>query len=188
MLFATLSSGYKSGGFNSQGGRQALEEERRIFGPEETTNYELGVKSTLFDGSMTANATLYRMDVDDFQDRQFDGLSFVVLNAGELRQQGVEADINWAPIEPLRIVAGISYLDSEYLDFEGAPPLPGGEPQDLEGERRNYSPEWQTSIAADWTQAFGEGMEWFVGGSWSWIDEQNGTAFGRGGLGYYPVW
>ncbi|NCF20710.1 MAG: TonB-dependent receptor, partial [Haliea sp.] len=173
MLFATLSSGYKSGGFNSQGGRQALEEERRIFGPEETTNYELGVKSTLFDGSMTANATLYRMDVDDFQDRQFDGLSFVVLNAGELRQQGVEADINWAPIEPLRIVAGISYLDSEYLDFEGAPPLPGGEPQDLEGERRNYSPEWQTSIAADWTQAFGEGMEWFVGGSWSWIDEQN---------------
>jgi iron complex outermembrane receptor protein len=80
MLFATLSSGYKSGGFNSQGGRQALEEERRIFGPEETTNYELGVKSTLFDGSMTANATLYRMDVDDFQDRQFDGLSFVVLN------------------------------------------------------------------------------------------------------------
>jgi iron complex outermembrane recepter protein len=173
MLFATWSSGYKSGGFNSQGARQALEEERRIFGPEETTNYELGVKSTLFDGSMMANATLYRMDVDDFQDRQFDGLSFVVLNAGELRQQGVEADINWAPIEPLRIVAGISYLDSEYLDFEGAPPLPGGEPQDLEGERRNYSPEWQTSIAADLTQAFTNGMEWFVGGTWSWVDEQN---------------
>jgi iron complex outermembrane receptor protein len=174
MLFATASTGYKSGGFNSQGsGRQALGEEGRIFDPEEVTNYELGVKSTLLSGTMTANATLYRMDIDDFQDRLFDGLSFIVLNAGELRQQGVEADINWAPIEPLRIVAGVGYLDSEYLDFDPAPALPGGEFQDLTGERRTFSPEWQTSLSADWTQAFANGMEWFVGGSWSWIDEQN---------------
>ena len=174
MLFATASTGYKSGGFNSQSsGRTPLGEERRIFAPEETTNYELGVKSTLLNGAMTANATLYRMDIDDFQDRAFDGVSFLVLNAGELRQQGVEADINWAPIEPLRIVAGVSYLDSEYLDFEGAPELPLGEPQDLTGERRTYSPEWQTSLSADWTQAFANDMEWFVGGSWSWLDEQN---------------
>ncbi|MEP1470199.1 MAG: TonB-dependent receptor [Halieaceae bacterium] len=174
MLFATASTGYKSGGFNSQsGGRTPLGEERRIFAPEETTNYELGVKSTLLDGTMTANATLFRMDVDDFQDRAFDGLSFIVLNAGEVRQQGVEADINWAPIDPLRIVAGVGYLDSEYLEFEGAPGLPGGEPQDLKGESRTFSPEWQTSLSADWTQSFANGMEWFVGGSWSWVDEQN---------------
>jgi iron complex outermembrane receptor protein len=150
-----------------------LGEERRIFQPEDTTNYELGVKSTLLDGTMTANATLFRTDIDDFQDRAFDGLSFIVLNAGEIRQQGVEADLNWAPLDELRIVAGVSYLDSEYLKFEGAPPLPGGEIQDLKGERRNYSPEWQTSLAADWTQPFGNGLEWFVGASWSWIDEQN---------------
>ena len=173
MLFATASTGYKSGGFNSQGGAEALGEERRIFAPEETTNYELGVKSTLLNGSMTANATLFRTDMDDFQDRAFDGLSFFVVNAGELRQQGVEADINWTPIAPLRIVAGIGYLDSEYLEFEGAPPLPGGEAQDLKGERRNFSPEWQTSVSADWTQAFGNGLEWYVGGSWNWVDEQN---------------
>ena len=120
--------------------------------------------------------TLFRMDVDDFQDRAFDGLSFIVLNAGELRQQGVEVDINWVPVEPLLITAGVGYLDSEYLEFEGAPPLPGGEPQDLKGERRTYSPEWQTSLTADWTQAFANGMQWFVGGSWSWVDEQNVSA------------
>jgi iron complex outermembrane receptor protein len=122
---------------------------------------------------MTANITLFRMDVDDFQDRAFDGLSFVVINAGELRQQGVEADINWAPIEPLRIVAGVGYLDSEYLNFEGAPGLPGGAPQNLKGASRTYSPEWQTSLSADWTQSFANSMEWFVGGSLSWVDEQN---------------
>jgi iron complex outermembrane receptor protein len=173
MLFATWSTGYKSGGFNAQGGAQALGVERRIFAPEESTNFELGVKSTLLDGSMTANVTLYRTDLDNFQDRGFDGLSFVVINAGELRQQGIEADVNWAPIDPLRIVAGVSYLDSEYLSFEGAPPLPGGAVQDLTGKRRNYSPEWQTSLAADWTQGFAGGLEWYVGANWSWVDEQN---------------
>ena len=172
-LFTTFSTGYKSGGFNSEGGTQPLGEERRIFAPEKSTNYELGVKSTLLYGSMTANATLYRTDLDNFQDRGFDGLSFVVINAGEVRQQGMELDINWAPAEPLRIVAGVSYLDSEYLSFEGAPPLPGGPAQDLSGERRNFSPEWQTSLAADWTRGFANGLEWFVGASWSWVDEQN---------------
>jgi len=174
MLFATLSTGYKSGGFNSaSGGKEALGVERRVFDAEETTNYELGLKSTLLDGYMTANVSLYRTDMADFQDRAFDGISFIVVNAGELRQQGMEADINWAPIEPLRIVTGISYLDSEYLSFVGAPGLPGGDVQDLTGERRNYSPEWQANISADWTQSFANGMQWFVGGSYSWIDEQN---------------
>ncbi len=173
MLFATWSTGYKSGGFNSSGGAEALGEERRIFAPEKSTNYELGVKSKLLYGSMTANATLYRTDLDDFQDMGFDGLSFVVINAGEVRQQGIEVDINWAPIDPLRIVAGVSYLDSAYLSFEGAPPLPGGVVQDLTGERRNYSPEWQTSLAADWTQGFAGGLEWYVGANWNWVDEQN---------------
>ena len=172
MLFATASTGYKSGGFNSEGGGVPLNE-KRIFGPEDTTNYELGVKSRLFGNSMTANITLYRTVLDEFQDRLFDGLSFVVINAGKLRQQGVEADINWAPIEPLLVVAGVSYLNSKYLDFENAPGLPGGPPQDLKGERKTFSPKWQVSLAADWTGTFSSGMQWFIGAGWQYIDDQN---------------
>ena len=173
MVFATLSSGYKSGGFNNAGSSEALGVERRVFDPENATNIELGVKATLLDGTMRANATLFRTDLDDFQDRAFDGLSFIVINAGEVRQQGLEADISWAPIDQLRLVAGIGYLDSEYLSFDGAPGLPGGPTQDLKGESRVASPKWQTSIAADWSQPIANGLEWFVGGNWNWVDEQN---------------
>ena len=174
MIFATMSNGYKSGGFNSEGTQQPVGLEQRVFDTEATKNYEIGIKSTLFNGTMNANATLFRTDIEDFQDRGFDGLSFTVVNAGEIRQQGLEADITWTPTERLRLVAGISYLDSEYLKFDGAPPLPGAAgAQNLAGERRNFSPEWQTSISLDWTQPFGDGLEWFVGGNWSWIDQQN---------------
>ncbi len=173
MLFATASTGYKSGGFNADGGQVALNE-KRIFGPEETLNYELGVKSKLFSDTMTANVTLFRTDLDNFQDRLFDGLSFIVVNAGKLRQQGVEADINWRPVEQLNIIAGVSYLDSEYLRFPEAPPLPGStEPQDLKGERKTFSPKWQSSVTADWTGTLNSGMQWVVGASWQFVDDQN---------------
>ncbi len=172
MLFATYSTGYKSGGFNSEGGAVPLNQ-KRIFGPEETTNYELGIKSNLLNNTMTANVTAYRTDLEDFQDRLFDGLSFVVVNAGEVRQQGIEADINWVPMEQLRFIAGISYLDSEYLDFENAPGLPGGPPQDLTGERKPFSPKWQAALAGDWTGTLGSGMQWFIGAGWQYIDKQN---------------
>lgn len=175
MLFATFSTGYKSGGFNSQGVSVPIPVEARIFGPEDTTNYELGVKSTLLDGRMTANATLYRTDIEDFQDRTIlDGLTLITINAGELRQQGIEADINWLATENLRFIIGAAYLDSEYTDFTNAPPLPGSsELQNLTGTRSNRSPEWQGSISADWTQPIGDGLELFLGGSVSYTDEQN---------------
>ncbi len=174
MLFGTYSTGYKSGGFNSEGAASVLGRERRIFAPEETSNYELGIKSTLLDSRMTANVTAFRMDLDDFQNRSFDGLSFIVQNAGAARLQGIEADINWIPVDPLRIVAGIGYLDSEYTSFKTAPPMPGNtEPQDLSGARLNYTPEWQLSLDADWTGNFRGGMEWFTGVGWQFIDDQN---------------
>ncbi|MBX2848869.1 MAG: TonB-dependent receptor [Acidiferrobacterales bacterium] len=173
MVFATASTGYKSGGFNSQGGSSALEREQRIFAAEDTENIELGLKSRLLDGAMTANVGIYRTDIVDFQDRAFDGLSFVVLNAGEIRQQGIESDVNWMATEALRVVIGLSYLDSEYLEFSDAPGLPGGPVQDLKGETRNFSPKWQTSIAADYTGTLNSDLEWFAGASYSWIDDQN---------------
>lgn len=174
MLYATASTGYKSGGFNSEGAEQPLGAEKRVFGPEDSTNYELGIKSTLFHNSMTANINLYRLDLNDFQNLGFDGLSFIVLNAGKLRQQGVEADINWVPTSALRIVSGVSYLDSEYLSFPGAPGLPGDPgTQDLKGERSTFSPKWQASVQADWTGSLTSNLDWRLGGGWRYLSEQN---------------
>lgn len=173
MLFATLSTGYKSGGFNSEGAADALGRERRIFAPETATNMEVGIKSKWLDNTLMANFTLFRTDLDDFQDRTFDGLSFVVLNAGELRQQGVEADFVYQPIDQLRLTGGFSYLDSEYLSFENASGLPGGAPQDLTGERKPYSPEWQSSLVAHWEDAISGNLNWFVRGETQFMDEAN---------------
>ncbi|MEE4210966.1 MAG: TonB-dependent receptor, partial [Parvularcula sp.] len=139
---ATVSTGFKSGGFNSEGAFPNLTRDQRGFAPEETTNYELGFKSQLLNNTLQLNATVFRMDIEDFQDRAFDGITLLVRNAGELRQQGIETDFIWAPIDQLSFIGGVSYLDSEFEEYLGASPLPGGAPQDLSGERNHFSPEW----------------------------------------------
>jgi iron complex outermembrane receptor protein len=147
MLFATWSTGYKSGGFDSGGGNTALGQARTVQ-PETTDNYELGARSVLLHRRLTLNATLYRMKVEDLQFRTFDGVSFRVRNNGTIRQQGVEFDVVGRPARPLTIMLSGAYLNSEYLDFSGAPGLPAlGGVQDLTGERVPFSAEFTAAAA-----------------------------------------
>lgn len=175
MVFATTSTGFKSGGFNTDGTFPALTRQQRVFGPENTTNYELGMKSDLMDGALRLNATLFHMDIKGFQDRAFDGISFITRNVGSLKQQGVEVDATWKPIDQFTAIGGFSYLDSEFTDYQNASPLPGGSVQDLTGTRAHFSPKIQYSLVGDWSDgldAFG-GSEYFLRGEIQHIGEQN---------------
>lgn len=175
MLFGTISSGFKSGGFNSEGTFPNLSRDQRGFAPEETTNYELGIKSQLLDNTLQLNATAFLMDIQDYQDRSFNGISLVVRNAGELQVQGIETDFVWAPLDQLTFLGGFSYLDSEFESYENASPLPGGAPQDLSGERSHFAPETQASLVANWEDdlTLWNGTKYFLRGEMQHVGEQN---------------
>jgi iron complex outermembrane receptor protein len=187
MLFASYSTGYKSGGFNSDGFNSAgiLRGASRIFDSETVDNYEFGVKSAWFDNKVTANLTVFRTDINNFQDRQFDGVNFIVQNVGELRQQGVELDMHARPIDQFFAVLGMSYLDSEFQKFPNATALPAVVavsqalgvaplPRDLKGERNHFSPEWQFSLVGEWEDVLPTtNVNWFVRGEYQFIDDQN---------------
>ena len=183
MLFATASTGYKAGGFSAQGTRAPLSDEQRTYDPEEVLNYELGVKSTLWDGRATANLTLFRTDIDDFQERTLDDVSFIINNAGELRQQGVELDVNVRFSEQFSTSFSVAYLDSEYLHFDNASALPGQSgSQDLKGGRAPFSPEWSVTFIPQWRDSIGDsGVDWFVRGEYLYTDSHSvaGTSDGN---------
>jgi iron complex outermembrane receptor protein len=195
MLFGSYSTGFKSGGFNSEGANRPLTVDERVFGSETVDNWELGMKSMWFDQRLVANLTWYHTEISDFQDRQFDGVNFIVQNAGQLTQQGIELDLQARPMEPLTLLLGVSYLDSEFDEFPnatnlpaivaatqamnrarlaaGLPPLPVP-PQDLKGERNHFSPEWQLSLSAEWADALpNTNLGWFVRGEYQFVDDQN---------------
>lgn len=180
MLFASYATGFKSGGFDASAGTtQPIGAVRRTFNPETTTNVEAGIKSELFDRRLIANATVYRTEITQYQFRSYDGTQFRVQNNGEVRQQGVEVDMIARPAKALTLTLAGAYLDSQYLEFAGAPPLPAfTAPQNLTGERLPYSPKWQGAASAQYIGQLGSNMTWLARFDMSFTSRVNLSASG----------
>lgn len=174
MIFATFSTGYKAGGFNTGGGPVPLAQSR-IFDAEKIKNYEMGAKTIWLNGLLRSNVTLFRMDISGFQDRGFDGFGFIVRNVGSVRNQGVELDGSLRPTQSLSFDYSALYLDSEFRSYEGAPGLPAaGGTQDLSGTRPTFSPKWSGSLAAQYENDLGNtGLRWALRGNMSFFSSTN---------------
>ena len=197
MLFATYATGFRSGGFNPEGFDSVAEAAGadRVYETETVDNIEIGVKGGLFDNRVVVSLNYFHTEIDDLQDRRFDGVNFLMQNVEELTQQGVELDIQARPVDQLYTVLGVSYLDSGFGDFPNATSLPadiaayrtavqvsrflgfppGPAPtRDLTGDRNHFSPEWQLSLVAEWSDRIPvHGLGWFVRGEYQYVSEQN---------------
>jgi iron complex outermembrane receptor protein len=156
MAFATYSTGYKSGGFNS--GVGATVPPTRSFGSETVDDFELGVKSTWWNNRLLLNATAFNTTLHDFQDRSYNGQSFIIRNAGSVRSRGVEMEGQIRPDDHVNLSFGLDYLDSIYQKNTGAPGLDGctGLPgcpltQNLSGRPLPFAPKWQGNAGAEFS-------------------------------------
>ncbi|MEZ5998727.1 MAG: TonB-dependent receptor [Hyphomonas sp.] len=174
MLFASYTTGFKSGGFNSAASSTVLGQSRKLR-PETVESYELGTKTSWFDNQLQLDVVAYQMDVKDFQDRSFNGMSFAVTNAGGLRNRGVETDFALRPTDWFKLSGGVAYLDSEFTSYPMASNLPGlAGTQDLKGTRPTFSPEWTGNVAGEFQGDVGHsGMEWSLRGDVSFVSESN---------------
>lgn len=144
LLYGTYARSFKSGGINlsglptmADGVTPALE--TATVKPEEVNHFELGVKSTLFDGSATLNVAAFRTDIKDYQATVVNGSVGVIrgylANVPKVRTQGFEFDFSARPTERLNAYLNFAFTDAEYVDFPGAPPpieLSGGSVQSVD--------------------------------------------------------
>ncbi len=173
LLFATYSTGFKAGGFNS-GASNVVLDQQRIYGPETVKNYEGGIKSQWLNRKITANVTAYRMDVDGFQERGLTSTASVIRNVGSIRSQGVDGQFAAAPTEWLRMNAAFAYNDTKFTDYRNAPNLPWRTgTQDLTGTRPTYAPKWSTSEGVELRHGFGSGYRFSLRGDLTTVSSQN---------------
>ena len=109
LLFASVSTGTKSGGFNGVAG----EPEDREFDDEGTTSYELGIKTTLLDSRLRINSTLFFTKIEDMQTNQqaTSGLGQFTSNQGEAEVSGLDFQLDALPLANLTVTLGLQYLD-----------------------------------------------------------------------------
>ncbi len=128
MYFATVSTGYKSGGFaGSQGVAAAA---TAVVDPEEAINYEFGFKGDFWNDTLRLNATGFFVDYTDLQVVRFGPVpnsafgSFQTTNIGSADISGFEVDFIWQVSDELSVSGNYAYLNTETNDlvlqtFEG---------------------------------------------------------------------
>lgn len=77
--------------------------------------YEIGFKSTLFDGRARLNVAAFYYDYQDYQAFNLVGLTSFIQNA-DAELFGVDAELFASPFEGLDVSFGASYLDQEVFD------------------------------------------------------------------------
>jgi iron complex outermembrane receptor protein len=142
MAYGSIARGFKSGGFPLNIFDPNPQAE---FKPEYANNYEVGIKSRLWDQRLQANLAIFRTDYTDLQVLQAnpEGQTFAA-NAGEATTQGAELDLNVAVTNAFYVYGSYSYLDSEFksLEFEG---------NDLSGNTTRATPEHSFNVGAEYT-------------------------------------
>ncbi len=119
LVYATLSNGFKSGGFNGNNSNTTTQLEP--YEPEKLTSLEFGIKATLLDERMQLNAAVFQYDYQDKQESEraitpvgaIGGLG----NVPESEIRGVEVDLNWAPTDGLTLALGVAWLDTEIEEW-----------------------------------------------------------------------
>lgn len=103
----------------------------RYAGPEESTVYELGMKSRFRSGAF--NITLFDQTIEGFQSSTFVGTGFVLANAGQQSTKGIEFDSVYRPFDGVSVLFAGTLLDPVYDSFIGASGVNGV--VDLSGEK-----------------------------------------------------
>lgn len=86
--YATVSRGFRPGGINRRADVAAYK-------PDYLTNFELGLKTTLFDGLLRFNVAVYQQNWKNFQFSYLGANSFTEIHNGpDARIRGVEFDAN----------------------------------------------------------------------------------------------
>jgi iron complex outermembrane receptor protein len=158
LWYAKYSKGHKSGGYNADFRTTGLDS--ITYDAESVDAYELGVKSTLFDGALRLNATVFRQEYDDFQVFQLDTVEDVIVleltNAGEATSEGIEMEATWLASEQLQLTLNATYLDATYDEF----PNPAHEvdpsvPANFDGNDLANAPEWKIYAGVRYIQPVG---------------------------------
>ena len=161
-IYARVAKGYRPGGPNAVSPLAPAGVPRQ-FGPDTTTNYEIGFKTQSHDHLFSLDATAFLIDWQKIQLlAQVQGFG-VNANGGRARSKGVEFTAGLNPIPHLSFFANGSYVDAHLTS--DTPDVVGG----VKGDPLPYNPKWQSTIGAEYEHPLSPTLSGHAGVSWHYM-------------------
>ncbi len=122
LLYASVSTGFRSGGFNSGQNTAALQP---TFDPEKVTAFEVGSKNRFADNTVQLNVAAFYNKYTNLQEQRQVPVGTTTLsiieNSGKARAYGAELEALWQPVKALTIGTSLSYLNAKYTKYDQVP-------------------------------------------------------------------
>jgi iron complex outermembrane receptor protein len=147
LLYASVSTGYKAGGFNdgctagSAGCTAPVAPGLLFYKPEKLTAYEAGLKGKFLDNAVSLSLAGFYYDYTNMQLSSPGTLGLTTLNAGKARVKGIETQAVITPTPRDRFDLSINYLDAYYTDYKPTVTT------DYEGYDLDNAPHWVAMAA-----------------------------------------
>ncbi|PZQ56422.1 MAG: TonB-dependent receptor [Phenylobacterium zucineum] len=174
LAYASISYGEKSGAANL-GARPG---DPIIVDPEKSTDYEIGLKTTLWGGRATLNGNLYWNDITGYQATLTSQVGATarsyLANVGKVRLKGIELEGQAEIAEGLRVSASAAYSDARYVRYTNAPPpvelaYPGAPAfVDLSDTRVPFAPRFTGNVSVNYERPVTDALILFGYANQTW--------------------
>lgn len=173
-IYASVSRGYKSGGFNSA---FVSVGDDRPYKSESLMTYEAGWKAQLLDNRLSIDGAVFFNDWSD-QQVQVNNIatqSTPIQNALSSQSYGAEAEGRFRIDEHWSVRAGIGYVDATYEDFKNAIATGRSVAIDASGNQQQYVSKYNGSIGGSY--AWNTGYDNLTGTIDVWYNARSGFYF-----------
>ena len=185
--YLSVAKGYKTGGYNVQMSADVMQSQMRYdmmsafaammpnieiaeptpieevaaYKPEQSWNYELGIRSELLADRLSAEVTGFYMDIQDVQLTKFvnSGNGRVLTNAGKARSYGVEVSLRARLADGLTADANYGLTRATFRDYNNGQ-------EDFAGRFIPYTPRHTLNVGLQYTRLF----------RGAWIDQLSASA------------
>jgi iron complex outermembrane recepter protein len=172
MLYSRIARGFVPGGPNDAVPGGSLPES---YGSSSTMNYEVGVKSHLFNDRFTAEVSLFDVDWRKIQLIALVSGQATITNGGTAQSDGVEWNFSYVPVAGLTLNFNGAYTDARltqdtpaYVNGHTGDPLP-------------YAPKWGTSANASYEAPLFGDISGFTGVTWHFTGSRDADFIPPGG-------
>ena len=167
-LYATVSQGYKAGGFEKV---PTTFVELSSVESEESLNSEIGLKGTAFDSRLQFSLAAFNIEIDDMQLMAIVEVmnipQVVIDNAGSSKSRGFEAEFSARVNDNFTLSGNIGYTDTEFDEYVDAAGI------DRRGQPFPGVPEYMAGMTADFRMPIeGSDRDIFALLRWRYVDDR----------------